>query len=188
MNGETERNRSTWHNWFQNPLSLWKSPVNPSHSLYLPSIPSHPLSQPLCHFSAPIIPCTYPLSSLASLCHPLYTHCHPKSSPVIPCTCLCHPSLPLHPLLGHWLLGEVLCSLYIPFILFSCRKSWNLNHPSIKLVHEMHCTDNNNALEACNFLQSMHLQNTCIYFNSHPFPVSLSFSLSLLIAYYIILS
>ena len=167
---------------YENPLS---TPVIPCTS---PTSLATPCTYPLCHFSAPVIPCTYPLSSLASLCHPLYTHCHPKSSPVIPCTCLCHPSLPLHPLLGHWLLGEVLCSLYIPFILFSCRKSWNLNHPSIKLVHEMHCTDNNNALEACNFLQSMHLQNTCIYFNSHPFPVSLSFSLSLLIAYYIILS
>ena len=90
----------------ENPLFTPSFLVPPLYPL------SSPVGNPLCHLSAPVIPCTYPLSFPASLCQPLYTHCHPKSSPVIPCTCLCHPCLPRHPLPGPWLLGDVLCSLY----------------------------------------------------------------------------
>mgnify|MGYP003689834561 CR=1 FL=1 len=92
MHGQATTTVFSIHCPLENPLST------PVISCTSPSPFAVPCMYPLCHFSAPSIQCTYPLSSLAiaSLCHPLYTHCHPKSSPVIPCTC--HPCLPRHPL------------------------------------------------------------------------------------------
>ena len=84
------------------PITPCTSPIIPSHLLYISPVP----------LSAPVIPCAYPLSSLALVCHHLCTYCHPKSSPVTPCTCLYHPCFPLHPLYGLCLLRSVWCSLY----------------------------------------------------------------------------
>ena len=115
-------------------LLISESPCPNENPLLTPVIPctsppslAIPCTYPLCHLSAPVIPCTCPLSSPASLCHPLYTHCHPKSSPVIPRTCLCHPCLspssPTQSLAARW---SVMLTIHN---LFSCRKSRNLNYP-----------------------------------------------------------
>ena len=145
-----------------------------------------PCTYPLCHSSAPVIPCTCPLSSLASLCHHLYTHCHPKSSPVISCTCLCHPSLPpsssTRSLAARW---SVVLTIHNHF---SCHKSRNLNHPSVNLYARywwtlicilLYIIRYNNAPVVCISLQFMHLHNTCIYSNF----VSLSFFLDCIFLY-----
>ena len=103
--------------WFQNPLTQWKPPFGPSHSLYFPSIPCLPLyvssvplvcsSHPL--YMSPVLPSlslsppVHPLSPQVFSCHPLYMSLSPLSPP-------------RHPLHGPWLLSEVLCSLYTIFL------------------------------------------------------------------------
>ena len=97
---------------------------------------SYPLSSPIHIFStslsAPVIPCTNPLSSLAFLCHHLCTNRHLQFSPVTPCTCLYHPCFPLHPLYGLCLLSEVCDACYT--LELCCQKSWNLNYPQRTLT------------------------------------------------------
>ena len=110
MHGQTTTTDFGIHCPIENPLSTQV-------------IPRTSLSPSSLSVSAPVIPCTYPLSSLPSLCHPLYTHCNPKSSPVTPCTCLCHPSLPPSSstlsLAAQW---SVVLNIHNHF---SCHNSWN---------------------------------------------------------------
>ena len=65
------------------PITACTSSIIPSHLLYISPVP----------LSAPVIPCAYPLSSLAFVRHHLYTYCHLQFSPVTPCSCLYHPCL-----------------------------------------------------------------------------------------------
>ena len=81
------------------------SPHPPHHSLYnFPVIPSHLLYISPVPLSAPVLPCAYPLSSLAFVRHHLCTYCHLQFSPVTPCTCFYHlllsPSFPVWSLLA----------------------------------------------------------------------------------------
>ena len=87
--------------WFRNPLFHSKTPFNPSHSLYLPI---HPFPSPLCHLCAPSIPCTYPLSSLASL--------HISVTPVSPRSSI-------------WSLAAGRSVMLTIYNHFSCHKLWN---------------------------------------------------------------
>ena len=99
--------------WFQNPLCHWKSPFHPSHPLYLPFT----LCRPLYVSSVPLVCSKHPLYMspvLPSLS--LSPPVHPLSPQVFSCHLLymsLSPPSPRHPLHGRWLLGEVLCSLYI---------------------------------------------------------------------------
>ena len=70
------------------PITACTSPIIPAHLLYISPVP----------LSAPVIPCAYPLSSLAFICHHLCTYCHLQFSPVTPCSCLYHPCFSLHPM------------------------------------------------------------------------------------------
>ena len=91
------------------PITPCTFPVTFSHLLYMSPVP----------LSAPVIPCAYPLSSLAFVRHHLCTYCHLKFSPVTPCTCLYHPCFPLHPLYGLCLLSEVCDAYYTQGVLLS---------------------------------------------------------------------
>ena len=96
------------------PLSFLVPPLHPLPSSVhilcairlLQSSPVHVLSPPQPFSVIPCTPTVTPSPLLSSLVHVSVT-----------------PVSPRHPQRSLWLLGEVLCSLYIPCNLFSCRKS-----------------------------------------------------------------
>ena len=108
-----------------------KIPFSPHHSLYLPSIPCHPLnisSVPLvCSYyplyMSPVLPSlslstpVHPLSPQVFSYHPLYMSLSPLSP----------PSSSTRTLAARW---NVVLTIHNHF---SCHKLWNLNHQSVDL-------------------------------------------------------
>ena len=177
-------------------------PFHPSHSLYLPSIPSHPLyvsfvllfcpNHPLYMSSVlpslSLSPPVHPLSPQVISCHPVYMSLSPQSP----------PSSSTRSLAARW---SVVLTIHNHV---SCHKSWKSNHPSVNLYVRYRLTLKcillnryNNALVVCISLQFMHLQNICIYSNfslqfMHLQNISIysnfvSLSLSFLIVYFSII-
>ena len=135
-------------------------PFHPHHSLYLPTIPFRPL----------YVPCATCLLQSS----PVHVPCPPQPLSVIPCTptvtlslllsplvhvSICHLFLPPDPLHSRWLLGEMLCSLYIVILAVTnheIKSSINILVHINETNFEMYSTYYN----VCISLQFMHLKNT----------------------------